>query len=126
MANSTREAVYRAVVKFIDENGYSPSMRELCRMCGLASPSTVLTHLRMLQTMGRIQMAEGGRARSITLPPRRDTCWYCGGRLIWGCDYDYADVYGEGEGIVTHLHCKDCGARVTYELEEEKHGRDEG
>lgn len=47
----------------------------------------------------------------------RNTCWYCGGELIWGCDYDLADIDGEREGIYTELQCKDCGARVSYELE---------
>ena len=45
---------------------------------------------------------------------KADTCWYCGGRLIWQNDFDYADVFGEGEGIVTYLHCIECGARVEY------------
>lgn len=43
-----------------------------------------------------------------------DVCWYCGGRLIWMSDYDYEDVYGEDEGIVTHLACSQCGALVEY------------
>ena len=28
-----------------------------------------------------------------------DRCWYCGGKLCWDNDFDYADVFGEGEGI---------------------------
>lgn len=47
--------------------------------------------------------------------PRRDVCWYCGGRLIWDSDFPYDEVYGEGEGVVTYLHCTECGAKVTYE-----------
>ncbi len=43
-----------------------------------------------------------------------DRCWYCGGKLCWDNDFDYADVFGEGEGIVTYLHCMDCGATVEY------------
>jgi len=47
---------------------------------------------------------------------RRDVCWYCGGRLRWGCDYDPVGLgYDEGtEGIVTHLTCMDCHAFVEY------------
>ena len=41
-------------------------------------------------------------------------CWYCGGKLIWNSDFNYSDVYGEGEGIVTYLHCSNCGAEVEY------------
>lgn len=46
--------------------------------------------------------------------PRRDVCWYCGGQLIWQNDYDYADIFGFGEGIVTDLECSKCGATVQY------------
>lgn len=43
-------------------------------------------------------------------------CWYCGSKLIWMNDYNYDEVYGEGEGIVTYLLCsnKDCNAQVEY------------
>ena len=44
----------------------------------------------------------------------RDVCWYCGGRLIWDSDFNYDEVFGEGEGIATYLHCMDCGAEVQY------------
>ena len=52
----------------------------------------------------------------------RNTCWWCGGELIWQCDYDKAGVYGDDslDGIITHLLCKDCGALVTYETPEEE------
>jgi hypothetical protein len=45
-----------------------------------------------------------------------DTCWYCGGKLYWMSDFDYSDVYGEGEGIVSYLHCSNCGAEIEYSL----------
>ena len=48
-----------------------------------------------------------------------DRCWYCGGRLIWDNDFDYADVYGEGKGIVTYLHCTNCEAIVEYSIKDE-------
>lgn len=48
--------------------------------------------------------------------PRRDVCWYCGGRLILKNNYDYCDVFGEGKGIVTDLQCSECGAMVQYAL----------
>ena len=52
---------------------------------------------------------------------RRDTCWYCGGRLIWGTDHDAEDLGYDAPGIVTHLHCSRCNARVEYvKLEEEE------
>jgi hypothetical protein len=45
---------------------------------------------------------------------RRDVCWLCGGKLIWGCDYDPEDFGYEGDGIVATLHCSSCNASVTY------------
>lgn len=26
-------------------------------------------------------------------------CHFCGGQLIWGCDYDYSDYGLEGDGV---------------------------
>lgn len=49
----------------------------------------------------------------------RDVCWYCGGQLCWDADFDAEDFGYEEEGIVTRLHCNDCGAVVTYELIQE-------
>lgn len=45
-------------------------------------------------------------------------CWYCDGLLIWQSDFNYDEVFGEGEGIVTHLTCSECGAEVQYSLRE--------
>ena len=50
----------------------------------------------------------------------RDVCWYCGGRLVWDNDFDYDEVYGEGEGIVTFLHCTKCDAEVQYSKRDDK------
>ena len=45
-------------------------------------------------------------------------CWYCGSKLIWNSDFNYDEVYGEGEGIVSYLTCssEDCGAQVEFSL----------
>lgn len=43
-----------------------------------------------------------------------DTCWYCGGKLYWQSDFNYDEVFGKGEGIVTYLKCSHCGANVEY------------
>jgi hypothetical protein len=51
--------------------------------------------------------------------PRRDVCWWCGGKLIWQADHDKEDLMGE-EGIVTHLHCSSCNASVEYISQEEE------
>lgn len=46
----------------------------------------------------------------------RNVCWYCGGNLIWDSDFNYDEVFGEGEGVVSFLHCGECGAEVQYSL----------
>ena len=50
----------------------------------------------------------------------RNICWYCGGELCWQSDFNYDEVYGKGEGIVTFLTCMNCGAEVQYSLKEEE------
>ena len=49
---------------FVDENGYSPSVRELGELLGLA-PATVQQHLDALQTKGYIDRT--GAAHGVTL-----------------------------------------------------------
>ena len=57
--------------------------------------------------------------------PSRSLCWLCGGELLWNSDFNYDEVYGEGEGIVSYLTCMECGAEVQISLrtdnEEDEH-----
>ena len=46
--------VYLSIRGFIDKYGFPPSIRELCKMCGLSSPATMLTHLKNLRDKGYI------------------------------------------------------------------------
>ena len=41
--------------KEIEENGFPPTVREICKAVGLSSTSTVHTHLEILQKKGYIQ-----------------------------------------------------------------------
>lgn len=52
---------------FIQENGYTPSYREIAAGLGLASPSTVHQHIQALCEKGVINTGEDGAARSIEL-----------------------------------------------------------
>lgn len=52
----TREKIYDFIVKFIAENGYTPSVREICEAVGMKSTSTVHHHLSVLEDMGKIEM----------------------------------------------------------------------
>lgn len=61
-----------------------------------------------------LQDFRGGRNVKADNP-----CWYCRGDLIWQSDFNYDEVHGEGEGIVSYLHCSNCGAMVEYSLKDE-------
>ena len=51
----SRDRVYDAIVKYMKQNQFSPSIRELCDMTGLKSTSSVHAHLMTLESEGRIQ-----------------------------------------------------------------------
>lgn len=60
-----RESVYNFLVGYIMENGYAPSVREICTGTGLSSTSTVHNHLKMLEMMGKIEMKRECSSRAI-------------------------------------------------------------
>lgn len=42
-------------------------------------------------------------------------CWYCQQRtLVWQSDFNYDEIFGEGEGIVSYLKCSNCGAEAEF------------
>ncbi len=49
----------------------------------------------------------------------RAKCFYCGGFVVWGGDFDYKDYGYEGEGIVSNLHCSKCNVEYITLTEEE-------
>ena len=48
------------------------------------------------------------------------TCYFCGARMCWQSDFDYADVYAEGDGIVSYWSCLNCGAEAEFSRKEEQ------
>ena len=50
----SQEMVLNAIRTFTAERGYSPSVRDLCEMCGLKSTSSVHAHLETLEKNGYI------------------------------------------------------------------------
>jgi SOS-response transcriptional repressor LexA len=54
---------------YIDAHGYAPSLGELAWMCGLASKSTALHHVRKLVELGML-VRDTKIARSIRLTKR--------------------------------------------------------
>lgn len=55
------------IEQFVQENGYTPSYREIASGLGLSSPSTVHQHIQTLCEKGVINTGDDGSARSIEL-----------------------------------------------------------
>ena len=55
----------------IHENGYPPTMREICDAVGLSSPSTVHSHLARLEEKGYIRR-NGSKSRAIEVLDNED------------------------------------------------------
>lgn len=52
--SDTREKVLRFIQDFFEERGYTPTVRDIVRGCGLSSPAVVQHHLNVLEKEGRI------------------------------------------------------------------------
>ena len=52
--------------KFSEENGYTPSVREIGKECGIKSTATVYSYLQKLQDKGYLNKATN-KKRSVTL-----------------------------------------------------------
>lgn len=65
------ELIVNYVNQFIQENGYSPSVREIGEAVGLKSPSTVHFHLKHMEEMGVLTKGAGkGRALTLAQSPQ--------------------------------------------------------
>lgn len=61
------DQIYEYLCRVIPEQGYAPSVREICEAVGLKSPSTVHFHLKRLQERGLIEKGDcKGRAIVLT------------------------------------------------------------
>lgn len=61
-----QKQIYDIIRTYIDNNGYPPSVREICIKAGLKSTSTVHAHLASLERQGYISR-DSGRTRAISL-----------------------------------------------------------
>ncbi len=67
------ERIYEYLQEVIPQQGYAPSVREICQAVGLKSPSTVHFHLKRLQEQGLIEKGDfKGRAIVLTQPKEKD------------------------------------------------------
>ena len=60
------EMVFAFMQKFIAENGYSPTVREICAACEIKSTATVFTYLKELAERGVINKVDN-RNRAVSL-----------------------------------------------------------
>lgn len=60
------DQIYEYLCRVIPEQGYAPSVREICDAVGLKSPSTVHFHLKRLQERGLIEKGDC-KGRAIVL-----------------------------------------------------------
>lgn len=61
-----QEEIYRAILEYIIQNHYPPTVRELCTQCSITSTSVMQKRLKKLERDGKIQIT-GKTPRSIRL-----------------------------------------------------------
>lgn len=61
-----QERILEFLNQFIEDNGYPPTVREICAAVGLKSTATVSYHLTELKRLGKIQ-AHSNKRRAISL-----------------------------------------------------------
>ncbi len=64
--NDRSEEIFDFMQKFIAENGYSPTVREICEACDVKSTATAFTYMNSLVERGLIKKA-GNRNRAVSL-----------------------------------------------------------
>ncbi len=65
-----QQEIYNYICEYTSVHGYPPSVREIGRAVGLASPSTVHTHLKYLEEIGLINRASN-KPRTIEVVSER-------------------------------------------------------
>lgn len=66
------DEIFKFLQKYMAENGYAPSVREVCRECGIKSTATVFTYLNRLSAQGLIDKT-GKKNRALSLKQKVTT-----------------------------------------------------
>lgn len=61
-----QQQILNAIASYVNEKGYSPTVREIADMVGIKSSSTLHAHLQRLEKKGYITK-ERGKPRTITV-----------------------------------------------------------
>lgn len=59
-------AIFQAIIEYQNDQGYSPTVREICDLTGLTSPSSVKYHLDVLESAGVLHK-DPRRSRTIEI-----------------------------------------------------------
>lgn len=59
LLTSRQLEIFNSIKSFIAKNNYSPSIRDLCKLNNINSPSAIYYHLKYLETIGLINRAKG-------------------------------------------------------------------
>jgi repressor LexA len=72
MLTERQQQIWDFVVRYVDDHGYPPTVREIGEAVGLASPSTVHAHLANLERAGLLRR-DPTKPRALELSGRSDT-----------------------------------------------------
>lgn len=72
MLTEREKEILEIIINYIEKNQYVPSVREICKLAGLKSPSTVHKHLTKLENKGYVKRKEKSpRALKILRSPEK-------------------------------------------------------
>ena len=84
--NETRaEKVFKYIIKFKLENGYAPTVRDVCKDLGIKSTSTAFSDIEYLKTVGKLKRT-GTKSRSIILLPDEEQLIEASHAVISHCE----------------------------------------
>lgn len=58
--------IYEVIISYISEYGFAPTVREMCKLTGLASTSSITVHLKTIEDKGYIKRYPAS-PRAITI-----------------------------------------------------------
>ncbi len=88
--------VLKAIVEFVLEHGYSPTIRQLGEILNIANPSAVFKHILCLEKKGYLERARGElKLKGFPAPLERQTRVALVGLVPAGEPKEVFDVSGE-------------------------------
>lgn len=116
-----REKILAAIISYIEQHGYPPTVREISDMVGLKSTSSTQSHLKKMEIEGMIETdAPDSSPRAIRVPGYKFVNQYNAGTddmCEWKWGIDYAKVQCKGDKILfdsrrLFTYCPYCGKKI--------------